>query len=160
MEITEVKVKLIESQSDRLRAFCSITIDNNFVIRDLKIIEGIKGAFVAMPSRKIMDTCNRCRGKNHLRAQYCNECGATLNPNRGKDGSRRSKLHADIAHPINSECRELIQQSVLNAYQEEKKKEAAGEPVATISNEEVTTEMYTEPENDDFEQNQGNEAAN
>ena len=75
MEITEVKVKVVESKNDRLQAFCSITIDNCFVIRDLKIIEGAKGAFVAMPSRKIMGKCSHCGAKNHIKARFCNECG-------------------------------------------------------------------------------------
>ena len=47
MEITEAKIKLMPARSDRLQAFCTITIDNDFVIRDIKIIEGAKGAFVA-----------------------------------------------------------------------------------------------------------------
>ena len=57
MNITEVRVKLTEAKKNRLQAFCSITIDNDFVVRDLKIIEGYKGAFVAMPSRKLADKC-------------------------------------------------------------------------------------------------------
>ena len=50
LNITEVRVKLTEAKKNRLQAFCSITIDNDFVVRDLKVIEGHKGAFVAMPS--------------------------------------------------------------------------------------------------------------
>ena len=42
MEITEVRIKLMEEASERLQAFCSITFDNSFVIRDLKIIDGVK----------------------------------------------------------------------------------------------------------------------
>ena len=52
MRITEVHVKLVRFDHDKLRGFCSITIDDEFVVRDLKIIEGSKGPFVAMPSRK------------------------------------------------------------------------------------------------------------
>ena len=76
MEITEARIKLMPSRSDRLQAFCTITIDSDFVIRDIKIIEGAKGAFVAMPSRKLTDKCPKCGGKNHLRARHCNDCGA------------------------------------------------------------------------------------
>ena len=43
MEITEVRIKLMEDSDDRLQAFCSITFDNCFVIRDLKIIDGTNG---------------------------------------------------------------------------------------------------------------------
>ena len=60
MVITEVRIKLVAENNERLMAFCSLTLDNAFVIRDLKIIEGTKGLFVAMPSRKLTDRCNRC----------------------------------------------------------------------------------------------------
>ena len=53
MEITEVRIKLMEEPGERLKAFCSITFDNCFVVRDLKIIDGSNGPFVAMPSRKL-----------------------------------------------------------------------------------------------------------
>ena len=120
MDITEVRIKLVPPGHDKLRAFCSITIDNNFVIRDLKVIEGSKGAFVAMPSRKLTNRCPRCGGKNHHRATYCNDCGRRLPDERLPLGAGgRAKLHADIAHPINSECRTMIQQRVLDVYQEE-----------------------------------------
>jgi len=120
MEITEVRVKLVERSSERLRAFCSITLDGDFVIRDLKIIDGSNGAFVAMPSRKLADRCTRCGCKNHLRAKHCNECGQRLNENRApKDVQGRAKLHADVAHPINAACRERIQNAVIEAFQAE-----------------------------------------
>ncbi len=123
MEITEVRIKLMEDNSgsnERLQAFCSITFDDMFVIRDLKIIEGAKGFFVAMPSRKLTDRCNHCGTKNHLRSRFCNQCGARLDENRAiRDADGRAKLHADIAHPINSACREKIQAAVLASYAEE-----------------------------------------
>jgi len=120
MEITEVRIKLVERSSERLRAFCSVTFDGDFVIRDLKVIDGANGPFVAMPSRKLMDRCPRCGGKNHLRARFCNECGNRLNENRApKDNQGRAKLHADVAHPINAACRERIQKAVVQAYHEE-----------------------------------------
>lgn len=120
MEITEVRIKLMDDPQDRLQAFCSITFDGCFVIRDLKIIMGTKGAFVAMPSRKLTDRCPRCTTKNHLRALYCNQCGVRLSEERaGKDSEGRAKLYADIAHPINSRCRELIQSRVMDAFRDE-----------------------------------------
>lgn len=121
MDITEVRIKLMEpGQEERLLAFCSITFDQSFVIRDLKIIRGTKGYFVAMPSRKLTDRCRSCGGKNQLRASYCNYCGQQLNENRSfKQPDGKAKLYSDIAHPINSECRDLIQQKVLEAYENE-----------------------------------------
>jgi stage V sporulation protein G len=117
VEITEVRIKLTEDASERLKAFCSITLDDCFVIRDLKIIEGTNGPFVAMPSRKLTAHCPQCGCKNHLRAAYCNQCGLRLKDDRAiKDEDGRAKLYADIAHPINSGCREMIQQRVIAEF--------------------------------------------
>ena len=127
MDITEVRVKLMEEPGERLKAFCSITFDNAFVVRDLKIIEGANGPFVAMPSRKLTAHCSNCHCKNHLRAVFCNQCGARLRENQAiKDEEGRAKLYADIAHPINSVCREMIQERVIEAFSEEK--DEAGQP--------------------------------
>ena len=123
MEITEVRVKLMNFGSNKLQAFCSITIADAFVIRDLKIIKGTKGLFVAMPSRKMTDRCSKCGGKNHLSSYFCNECGARLSADRApRDDLGRAKLHADIAHPINSVCREEIHRVVCKAFEEEVEK--------------------------------------
>jgi stage V sporulation protein G len=123
--ITEVRIKLMEdnNENERLQAFCSVTFDDAFVVRDLKIIEGTKGSFVAMPSRKLTDRCPSCGSKNHLRARFCNQCGAKLDEDRAtRDADGRVKLHADIAHPINSACREVIQSAVIKAFQAEKER--------------------------------------
>ena len=120
MEITEIRVKLLRRPTDRLKAFCSITIDNAFVIRDLKVVENSKGIFVAMPSRKITDHCPKCRGKNTMLSNFCCECGCKLNINRGLlDVNGRIQAFADIAHPITAQCRDMIQIKVLQAYKEE-----------------------------------------
>jgi stage V sporulation protein G len=120
MDITEVRVKLVKNKDDRLRAFCSLTLDGEFVVRDIKVIERPDGYFVAMPSRKITDHCERCGGKNHLRARYFNDCGHPLPDNRvNKDPRGRPMLHADIAHPINVRCRQRIQNKIVVAFKEE-----------------------------------------
>lgn len=120
MEITEIRIKLMEGSEDRLRAFCSITIDDSFVVRDLKIIDGTNGPFVAMPSRKLTGHCQRCNHKNHLRASYCNHCGAKVEHASGDHGyDSPQKLYADVAHPINSECREVIQNAVIDEFKAE-----------------------------------------
>ena len=73
-----------------------------------------------MPSRKLTDRCPKCQCKNHLRALHCNQCGAKLDDERAiKDTDGRAKLYADIAHPINSECREMIQDRVIEAFDRE-----------------------------------------
>lgn len=119
MQITEVRIKLMEEDSqERLKAFCSITFDDAFVVRDLKIIEGANGLFVAMPSRKLTARCPFCGCKNHLRANHCNQCGKRLGEARiVRDDDGRAKLYADIAHPINSSCRDAIQKRVLEEFQ-------------------------------------------
>ena len=118
MKISEIRIKLMEGSEDRLRAFCSITLDDCFVIRDLKIIDGSSGPFVAMPSRKLTGHCQRCHHKNHLRANYCNQCGAKQ-VHSGPPIDSPQKLYADVAHPINSECREEIQTAIVEEFEAE-----------------------------------------
>ena len=81
MQITDVRVRKIEKEG-KMKAVVSITIDGEFVVHDIKVVEGDKGLFIAMPSRK------------------------------AADGEYR-----DIAHPINSETREKIQDMILNKYE-------------------------------------------
>jgi stage V sporulation protein G len=83
MEITEVRVFPVSSE-ERLKAYATITIDNAFLVRDLRVISGNTGLFVAMPSRKM------------------------------KDGSFK-----DIAHPLNSATRMMIEARVLAEYERE-----------------------------------------
>jgi len=82
VKITEVWVRL--QDKERLKAFANVTFDNAFVIRGMKIIQGNKGYFVAMPSRK-----------------------------------RPNGTYQDVAHPVNSNMRRLIEEKVLQAYEEE-----------------------------------------
>ena len=83
MQITDVRIRKIEKEGN-MKAVVSITIDEEFVIHDIKIIEGEKGMFIAMPSRKTAE------------GEY-----------------------KDIAHPIKSSTRELIQNLILQKYNEE-----------------------------------------
>lgn len=82
MNITDVRVRKVAKQG-KMRAIVSITLDNEFVVHDIKVIEGDKGLFIAMPSKKSVD------------------------------GEYR-----DIAHPINSDTRRLLQDTILKAYDE------------------------------------------
>ena len=83
MEITDVRLRKIETEG-KLRAYVSVTFDDSFVVHDLRVIDGTKGMFVAMPSKRL--------------------------PNGD---------HKDIAHPINTEIREKIQNAVLDVYNRE-----------------------------------------
>ncbi len=123
MNITEVRIKLMEDDHDQLLAFCSITFDKVFVVENVKIIKGSNGIFVAMPSRRIMDYCPKCSAKNPVDSHFCDQCGERLNDNRASyDHLGRPKLYADIVHPINSACRKMIQTTVLDAYKKEKER--------------------------------------
>ena len=139
MKITEVRIFQKEDDDKKLRAFATITFDDCFVVRDIKVIEGSKGCFVAMPSRRLREHCPRCRHRNVVHSRYCNQCGANLEssgswkskPEREDDAlhvrSRQSE-HRDIAHPITAEFREEIQNAVLAAYEKEKVKLGGGVP--------------------------------
>ena len=81
MNITDVRVRKVAKEG-KMKAVVSITIDEEFVVHDIKVIEGEKGLFIAMPSRKTTD------------------------------GEYR-----DIAHPINSNTRDMIQTIILNKYE-------------------------------------------
>ncbi len=91
MQITDVRVRRVEKEG-KMKAIVSITIDEEFVVHDIKVIDGEKGLFIAMPSRK------------------------------AADGEYR-----DIAHPINSDTRNKIQQIILDKYNEEMESLAAEE---------------------------------
>lgn len=54
MEITDVRVRKVAKEG-KMKAVVSITFDNEFVVHDIKVIEGEKGLFIAMPSRKALD---------------------------------------------------------------------------------------------------------
>jgi len=94
VQVTDVRIRRIQTDG-KLRAYVSITFDDSFVVHDLRIIDGRKGMFVAMPSK--------------------------LLPNGN---------HKDIAHPINTEVREMIQSAVLKEFQatEGEEQSAAGSP--------------------------------
>jgi len=120
VEITDIRIRLVSSKDEKLKAFACVSLDGCFVIRDIKIISRPGGIFVAMPSRKLTSPCACCNAKNHLRAKYCNNCGSRLAaPEAAVNGRGRAKLYADIAHPITQHCREAFHARILAAYQEE-----------------------------------------
>ncbi len=127
MEITEVRVVLKDSPDKKLKAYATVTFDNAFVVRNIKVIEGSTGLFIAMPSRKIKQPCNKCNFKNELRSKYCNQCGAQLpistrSVSQEPSAANAQLEHKDIAHPITQSFREYLQKKVLEAYEQEKAK--------------------------------------
>ncbi len=127
VEISEVRIFLKEGGDKKLKAYATVTFDNCFVVRNMKVIEGGKGLFMAMPSRKIKSACPKCNFRNALRSKYCNQCGSSLPMQETvpTDEEGRQSEHKDIAHPITLECREYIQKKVLEAYEKEKSKPPA-----------------------------------
>lgn len=124
MLISEIRVKLVPSaagRGEKLRAFVSVTLDDELVIRDLRIIEGTRGLFVAMPSRKLMTRCPSCGSKNAIRARFCNECGKrqATSPVGDEEPQAGRRLYADVAHPIHARARDRLQSAIVEAYQRE-----------------------------------------
>ena len=126
MEITQIRVHLKDSEDSKLKAFVTLTFDDMFVVRDLKVIEGKKGLFVAMPSVKMKEPCPKCGKKIPVRSKFCCECGARIpEPSKEHNGQPEEEVredHKDIAHPITAEAREYIRNKVLEAFESEKGK--------------------------------------
>jgi stage V sporulation protein G len=123
MEITEIRVFPKEGQDRKLKAYVTVTFDNAFVVRNIKIIEGKDHVFIAMPSRKLRFPCPKCSFKNEIESRFCNKCGAALPLVREEDLQQETpdaKLnHRDIAHPITKDFREYLQSRVIEAYQKD-----------------------------------------
>ena len=126
MEITEVRIALRDSPDKKLKAYATVTFDNVFVVRNIKVIEGTSGLFIAMPSRRVKQPCSKCGFKNELRSKYCNQCAALLpqsaKPAHTEEANPAQSEHKDIAHPITQVFREYLQKRVLEAYEQEKVK--------------------------------------
>lgn len=120
MEITDVRIRFVKDSTDRLKAFCSVTFDDQFVVRDIKIVDGANGLFVAMPSRKSSKACGKCGHRNQIRARFCEDCGGRLSMELPPvDENGRSRIHRDIAHPITPAFREMLHGRILDAYEAE-----------------------------------------
>lgn len=116
VKLTEIKITLNENRSNpTLLGFASITLDDQFAIRDIKILySSQKGCrFLAMPSRRIMDNCPKCEKRNWVQAKYCNFCGIDMGePEVGK----RSDAYEDVAFPISRTVRDFIEAQVMQEY--------------------------------------------
>jgi stage V sporulation protein G len=120
MEITEVRIILKDSPDKKLKAYATVTFDNAFVVRNIKVIDGNGSLFIAMPNRKVKAPCPKCAFKNELRSKYCNQCAALL-PVAVKSAAEEAgeaviQEHKDIAHPITQSFREYLQKKILEAY--------------------------------------------
>jgi len=120
-------VSLVNSPNSRLRAYASITLDGVFVVRDIRIIEGKKGLFVAMPSKKTQKPCAKCGFKNPTSNRFCGSCGTSL-PEEASQKVVAAERHKDLAHPISSEFREYMQKIIIDSYQKAREKESQATP--------------------------------
>ena len=120
MEITEIRVFLKEGQDKKLKAYTTVTFDNEFVVRNIKVIQGSSGLFIAMPSRKLKTSCPKCNFKNEVGGKFCGQCGTGFSTQARDDEGRDAKAeHRDIAHPVTQKFREYLQNKILGAYQAE-----------------------------------------
>lgn len=123
MEITEIRVFLKEGQDKKLKGYATVTFDDVFVVRNIKVIQGSTGLFIAMPSRKLKSACPKCSFKNEAGSKFCNKCGGTLpvqeKPVTPIDMAVTESEHRDIAHPVTQQFREYLQKKILDAYQKE-----------------------------------------
>ena len=117
-EITDVKIALNEGTGSKLRAFATITLDDVFVIRDIKIIDGKKGLFVAMPCIQISEKCPSCGRRNVVHSRYCSNCGKALPDFSEHMPEARKEEYKDIAHPICADCRSYVENTIVSAYKE------------------------------------------
>jgi len=155
VEITEVRIFLKRGGDKKLKAYASITFDDSFVVRNVKIIEGKNEIFVAMPSRKLKRPCPGCGYSNPLRSKFCNQCGKGLEDTEAFKESldmNRQAQHQDIAHPINAEFREYLQNKVLEAY---KKEQASRGDDAVEGEEAPATEETPAPNKPAYEDDDG-----
>jgi len=120
MEITEIRVFLKESPDKKLKAYTTVTFDQVFVVRNIKVIQGASGLFIAMPSRKIRISCQKCGFKNEAGIRYCGHCAQVLDKDAQQASMHDAKAeHRDIAHPVNQEFRDYLQNKILDAYKRE-----------------------------------------
>ena len=117
MEITEIRVFQKEGQDKKLKAYATVTFDDAFVVRNIKVIQGSNGLFIAMPSRKMKRLCQKCHFKNEVGSKFCGHCGASVkqeHPNTDLPDAKTE--HRDIAHPITQQFREYLQKKILGKY--------------------------------------------
>jgi len=109
MIITNVDIILAQN-NERLLAFCTITIDDCFVIKDIRIIKGDERLVVAMPDKQRSEPCEHCKFRIRQRDRHCPRCGKQL--------TSKTIEYVDICFPINSESRSAIDNVILEKYLE------------------------------------------
>lgn len=116
MQITEVNIILKDDADKRLKAYATVVFDDVFVVRNIKVIEGKQGLFIAMPSKRIKVACPNCNARNEANAKFCAFCGHPMPPAPEKTPQQVQEEHKDIAHPLTQEFRNYLQKKVIDAY--------------------------------------------
>ena len=142
MEITEVRVSVRDGGNKKLKAYATVTFDDCFVVRNIKVIEGTSGLFVAMPARKMKEFCNKCGKRVDTGCRHCSSCGVAL-VQASDEERRETSGHQDIAHPINQQFRDYMQKKVLDAYFTERELSGVESSEVSESVEETKTETDT-----------------
>ena len=138
MEITEIRVFQKEGQDKKLKAYATVTFDNSFVVRNIKVIQGSNSLFIAMPSRKMKRLCQKCYFKNEIGSKFCSHCGVSIKQESQNTEFSDAKVeHRDIAHPITQQFREYLQTKILEAYE----KEIVAEGSSGSSSEKVSSDV-------------------
>lgn len=135
MQITEIRIFPKEGQDKKLKAYATVTFNNVFVVRNIKVIQGSSGLFIAMPSRKMKTTCAKCGFKNEVGGKFCSGCGTLIDPraHHSSDAADAKSEHRDIAHPITQQFREYLQSEVIRAYEKETAGQAGTENTTETS---------------------------
>lgn len=128
MEITDVRIKLVDDPRSPVLAYCFIILDHEFVVRDIKLIDRQGRRFIAMPSRKRTIRCAECSGKNDVQSRYCMACGKKIPSEFCRSQGR---TFTDVAHPITSGCRQRIQDRVFEEFDLERKRAQEPDYVCT-----------------------------
>lgn len=113
MKITSVKIRLKRRHNEKLKAYVSIVFDDEFIVNDIKLINGRNGLFIAMPAEKRQRRCPNCHKKVDVRSNFCNYCGTKLD----MEVPRAEELDGkDLAHPLTRDFREYLNKAVIDEY--------------------------------------------
>ncbi len=135
MKITEIRIFPKEGRDKKLKAYVTVIFDDVFVVRNIKIIQGLETLFIAMPSTKARVPCQECRFRNEVGNKFCNNCGSLIKTEHMSLTHTDSKSeHRDIAHPITQQFRKYLQTEILEVYEKEGAGNATETPLASSLN--------------------------
>lgn len=113
MRVTDVKLHPMSNpKHPDCKAVCSVILDGELALHDVRIVESRGRTIVAMPSRPHKRPCPRCGGQTYANAEHCTGCGTKI-------GRANLKTpYRDMAHPLTRKLRAAMEERVLTAYRE------------------------------------------